>query len=112
MKDLIGILDSGVGGVSVLQKAAELLPNENFIYFGDNANAPYGPRSADEIRMLSAKAVQHVLNAGCKLFASVHGYDLASLRTSKPNLLQCFEQVVVLGRPFGVPDVIQIEKLG
>lgn len=66
MKDLIGILDSGVGGVSVLQKAAELLPNENFIYFGDNANAPYGPRSADEIRMLSAKAVQHVLDHDVK----------------------------------------------
>ncbi len=58
------------------------------------------------------QAVQHVLNAGCKLFASVHGYDLASIRMAKPHLLQCFEQIVVLGRPFGLPDVIQIEKLG
>lgn len=58
------------------------------------------------------QAVQHVLNAGCKLFASVHGYDLASVRAAKPFLLQCFEQVVVLGRPFGVPNVIHIEKLG
>jgi len=66
MKDLIGILDSGVGGVSVLQKAVELLPNENFIYFGDNANAPYGPRSPEEIRSLSAKAVGHVLDHDVK----------------------------------------------
>lgn len=66
MKDLIGILDSGVGGVSVLQKAAELLPNENFVYFGDNANAPYGPRPLDEIKLLSAKAVDHVLAHGVK----------------------------------------------
>jgi len=61
MKDLIGILDSGVGGVSVLQKAVELLPNENFIYYGDNAHAPYGPRSHGEIRDLSKRAVDHVL---------------------------------------------------
>ena len=66
MKDLIGILDSGVGGVSVLQKAAELLPNENFIYFGDNANAPYGPRGLEEIKALSAKAIEHVMDHGVK----------------------------------------------
>lgn len=62
MKDLIGILDSGVGGISVLQKAVELLPYENFIYFGDNANAPYGPRPLSEIKILSEKAVNRVLS--------------------------------------------------
>ena len=61
MKDIIGILDSGVGGISVLKKAVELLPNENFIYYGDNANAPYGPRPIDEIRRLSALAIDHLL---------------------------------------------------
>ena len=66
MRDIIGILDSGVGGVSVLQKAAEMLPNENFIYFGDNANAPYGPRPIEEIKALSAKAVDHVLSHDVK----------------------------------------------
>ena len=43
MRDVIGILDSGVGGISVLRTAVQLLPNENFIYYGDNKNAPYGP---------------------------------------------------------------------
>lgn len=66
MKDLIGILDSGVGGVSVLQKAAQMLPHENFIYYGDNANAPYGPRPTAEIRALSKKAVEHVLEHDVK----------------------------------------------
>lgn len=61
MKDCIGILDSGVGGISVLRKAVELLPNENFIYFGDNKNAPYGPKPLEEIRALSAQAVDHLL---------------------------------------------------
>ena len=61
MKDVIGILDSGVGGISVLQKAVELLPNENFIYFGDNANAPYGTRPLEEICVLCARAIDHLL---------------------------------------------------
>ena len=44
MNDLIGFFDSGVGGVSVLREAVRLLPNEHFLFFGDNRNAPYGPR--------------------------------------------------------------------
>lgn len=66
MKDVIGILDSGVGGISVLLKAVQLLPHENFIYFGDNKNAPYGPRSAEEIRRLSAQAVDILLQRQVK----------------------------------------------
>ena len=66
MRDVIGFLDSGVGGVSVLKKAVELLPNENFIYYGDNANAPYGPRPFEEIRDLSAKAIDHLLRQDIK----------------------------------------------
>ena len=66
MKDRIGVLDSGVGGVSVLRKAVQLLPNENFIFYGDNANAPYGPRSLDEIVMLSERAVAHLMEQEIK----------------------------------------------
>lgn len=66
MNDLIGILDSGVGGISVLLKAVQLLPNENFIYYGDNKNAPYGPRPLDEIRQLSAQAVDVLLDRHVK----------------------------------------------
>lgn len=66
MKDAIGILDSGVGGISVLLKAAQLLPNESFIYYGDNQNAPYGPKPLDEIRRLSAQAVDVLLKQQVK----------------------------------------------
>jgi glutamate racemase len=45
----IGVFDSGVGGLTVLKKAIELLPNENFIYLGDEARMPYGSRPKDEI---------------------------------------------------------------
>lgn len=61
MKDVIGILDSGMGGISVLRKAVQLLPNENFIYYGDNKNAPYGRRPPEEIHALSEQAVNHLL---------------------------------------------------
>lgn len=61
MRDVIGIMDSGVGGISVLQKARQLLPNENFIYYGDNKNAPYGPKPLEEIRRLCAEAIDRLL---------------------------------------------------
>jgi len=66
MKDIIGILDSGVGGISVLRKAVDMLPNENFLYFGDNINAPYGPRPLEEIRSLSAKVIDYLLEQDVK----------------------------------------------
>ena len=66
MKDLIGFFDSGVGGISVLHTASKLLPNENFFYYGDNGNAPYGIRSLDEIRMLCENAVSVLLEREVK----------------------------------------------
>ena len=66
MRDAIGIMDSGVGGISVLRKAVELLPHENFIYFGDNANAPYGVRPLQEIRELCEKAIDRLLGQDVK----------------------------------------------
>lgn len=85
MKDVIGIMDSGVGGISVLRKAVELLPNENFIYFGDNANAPYGPRPLEEICRLSAHAIDRLLQQevkalvlACNTVTSAYGATIRS----------------------------------
>lgn len=66
MSDLIGFFDSGVGGISVLHTARRLMPNENFLYYGDNGNAPYGTKPLDEIRRLSENAVQVLLDRGVK----------------------------------------------
>lgn len=50
-KDMsIGVLDSGVGGLTVLKELRRKLPSENFIFLGDTARAPYGVRSEEEIR--------------------------------------------------------------
>ena len=45
----IGFFDSGLGGISVLKKAIQLMPEENYIYFGDSANAPYGEKNKEDI---------------------------------------------------------------
>ncbi|XOQ59993.1 MAG: hypothetical protein ACFWUI_09800 [Clostridium sp.] len=53
----IGFFDSGVGGISVLKYAVKILPNENFVYFGDSFRAPYGIKTSDEIKKLTFNAV-------------------------------------------------------
>src|ERR1041385_4572747 len=63
----IGIFDSGIGGVSVLRAIRELLPNENLIYFGDNAHLPYGEKSMEEIRKFSEGVVNFLLEKKCKI---------------------------------------------
>ncbi len=62
----IGFFDSGVGGLSVLKEALKIMPNEDYIYFGDSKNAPYGMKSANEVRDLTFKAVEILLDKGVK----------------------------------------------
>lgn len=62
----IGFFDSGVGGLSVMKEAVSLMPNENFIYFGDSKNAPYGTKSTDEVRQLTLDAAEFLFSKGVK----------------------------------------------
>lgn len=62
----VGVFDSGVGGISVLRDLRALMPDEDFIYFGDGANAPYGEKSSDEIRVLAWNVVEKLLDRGIK----------------------------------------------
>ena len=57
----IAVFDSGVGGLSVLRHLRQRLPAENFLYFGDCANAPYGSRSTQQVRQLTMEAVDKLL---------------------------------------------------
>ena len=61
VQDYIAVFDSGVGGASVLRQLRRLLPGENFYYFGDSANAPYGTRTTQEVRRLTLRAAAHML---------------------------------------------------
>ena len=63
----IGIFDSGVGGLTVLQELAKLLPNEKFIYFGDTAHVPYGNKSKSTIEKYCLKIVGFLMKKEVKL---------------------------------------------
>lgn len=62
----IGVFDSGFGGVSFLRDALTVLPNESFIYYGDNGNAPYGDRDEAEITRLADEAADFLMHRGVK----------------------------------------------
>lgn len=64
--DPIAVIDSGMGGITVLRKLYKLMPNENYIYFGDSANAPYGIKTTDEIRQLTVDGFEMLKDMGAK----------------------------------------------
>ncbi|MDW3184416.1 glutamate racemase [Roseobacter sp.] len=63
----VGIFDSGLGGLTVLEAAQTRLPEVPFIYLADSAHAPYGVRTADDIYELTCTAVSRLFETGCNL---------------------------------------------
>lgn len=64
--EFIGVFDSGMGGISTLIELIKAFPNERFVYFGDNKNAPYGEKSEEEIFKLSEEGIRSFVEAGAK----------------------------------------------
>lgn len=60
-REYILVFDSGVGGVSVLRHLRRIMPRERYLYYGDNANAPYGVRTTEDVRALTLAAVEKLL---------------------------------------------------
>ena len=63
----VGVFDSGLGGLTVLQALEERWPDVPFIYLGDNKHAPYGVRDADDVYRLTREAVYELWSRGCNL---------------------------------------------
>ena len=63
----IGIFDSGYGGLTILDKIREILPEYDYIYLGDNARAPYGTRSFEVVYEFTRQAVNKLFDMGCHL---------------------------------------------
>ncbi|MCV6824162.1 MULTISPECIES: glutamate racemase [Halocynthiibacter] len=63
----VGIFDSGLGGLTVLDAVSKRLPDEALVYYGDNAHAPYGVRDAEDIYNLTTQGVERLWDAGCDL---------------------------------------------
>ena len=77
----IGIFDSGIGGVTVFEEILKLLPHENYIYYSDSKNNPYGDKSDEQIIQICDKVVQYLLNRNCKVI--VIACNTASAKASK-----------------------------
>ena len=64
---MIGVCDSGIGGLTILKELQLALPNEQFCYVADSANAPYGSKSAEDIYTLTQNACQLLFDSGCEI---------------------------------------------
>jgi len=105
----IGFFDSGVGGLSVLREAVKIMPNEDYIYFGDSINAPYGTRSVDEVRSLTFKAVEFLLNKGVKGLAIACN---TATSAAVSDLRKIYPEVPLVGIEPALKPAVELNKDG
>lgn len=84
----VGVFDSGLGGLSILRELARELPDERFVYFGDTAHIPYGPRSLEEVRTFCTAIARNLIGIPAKAVVvacnAASAASLAHLRTVFP----------------------------
>ena len=85
-QDYIAVLDSGLGGLSVLRHLRRRMPGERFVYYGDSAHAPYGTRSHAEVEALTMNAAAHLMSYGLK--ALVVACNTATAAAIIPSISQ------------------------
>jgi glutamate racemase len=105
----IGLFDSGVGGLSIWRQVVHALPSESLFYVADQANVPYGHRSADEIQANSLGIADYLVAQGCK--AIVVACNTASAVALEP-LRQRFPQLPILGLEPAVKPAVQLTRSG
>ena len=106
MKNPIGLFDSGIGGISILEKLKQLLPNENFIYLADNRNCPYGSKSKKEIISLSKKNCEKLIELNCKII-------IIACNTSTTNSIKKLRETIaipIIGIEPGLKPAIHYTK--
>lgn len=64
---MIGVFDSGIGGVTVLKEIIKLLPNYHYLYYSDSFNNPYGDKKEEELLIITKNIVQLLIDKGCKI---------------------------------------------
>lgn len=86
----IGVFDSGIGGISVLRRLIEIMPDRDYIYYGDSINAPYGVRDKENVKALTVSHVDNLLSMGCKALCiacnTATSAAVAELRSTHPNI--------------------------
>ena len=105
----IGFLDSGLGGLSVMKEAINIMPNEDYIYYGDSKNAPYGTKTAEEVKALTFSVVENLLNKGVKGIVvacnTATSAAVADLRIKYPEL-------PIVGIEPALKPAVTSEKIG
>lgn len=94
MNRSIGVFDSGMGGISTLIELKKMLPNENFIYYGDSENAPYGTRTTEEILELSINVAEKLIAQNIK--ALVIACNTATSAAAK-ELRKRYKDLIIIG---------------
>ncbi len=94
-EDFIAVFDSGVGGISVLRQLRKLMPGENYIYYGDSANAPYGSRTTEQVRALTLAAAEK-LTREYPVKALVIACNTATAAAIK-ELRKTYSDLIVIG---------------
>ena len=92
--DYIAVFDSGVGGISVLKELVAQMPGENYLYFGDSANAPYGEKSTEQVRNLTLSAAEKLIARGIK--ALVVACNTATAAAIIP-LREAYPDTIIVG---------------
>ncbi len=91
----VGVFDSGLGGLTVYDALVKRLPDVPFVYFGDNAHAPYGVRDADDIFDLTTRAVSRLWDEGCDLvILACNTASAAALRRMQERWLPADKRVL------------------
>lgn len=87
----IAVLDSGVGGISVLNELIKLMPNEQYLYLGDNGNAPYGNRTKTDLAIITFNNIDKIMRykikalvIGCNTISTTI-FDLVSEYAGVPT---------------------------
>ena len=85
-RGLIGIFDSGYGGLTILREIRKIMPQYDYLYLGDNARTPYGTRSFDVVYEFTIQAVRYLFKQGCHLvILACNTASAKALRTIQQN---------------------------
>lgn len=85
-KHPIGVFDSGYGGLTILKEIVKKLPGYDYLYMGDNARAPYGPRSFDTVYQYTLECVRWFFSQGCELV-------ILACNTASAKALRTIQQI-------------------
>ena len=106
---MIGILDSGIGGLSLFREIVPLMPDININYYADTLNCPYGNKSNEQIRILALNCVQELIDQGASAIALACNTITAA---AAPQLRKKFPHIPIIGMEPATKPAALITKTG